>query len=69
MHTFWNNFSEYKDRVAVVEQVGKAYTYSELQQDMEGLQKKIRASYKQLILILAKNNYEYYCLLFGCASK
>ncbi|MEK4146252.1 AMP-binding protein [Robertmurraya sp. FSL W8-0741] len=59
MHTFWNNFNEYKDRVAVVEQVGKAYTYSELQQDMERLQKKIRASYKQLILILAKNNYEY----------
>lgn len=46
-----------KQRFAIIEQNGNRYTYGQLQADIEQFSKGIRSTRKQVVLVLAKNNY------------
>ncbi|PLS17886.1 phosphatase [Bacillus sp. M6-12] len=57
MQTLWNLTSENKNRISIIEQNGERYTFEQLQRDVIVLSNKLRSSRKQLVLILAKNDY------------
>ncbi|URM33471.1 AMP-binding protein [Cytobacillus firmus] len=57
MQSLWSLSTENKNRIAVIEQSGESYRYEQLQSDVLDVSFKIKSSRKQLVLILAENNY------------
>lgn len=53
-----NMINQRGDKIAIVEQSGQIYTYESLFNDIEEFKKKIQNKDKQLILVLAENNYQ-----------
>jgi long-chain acyl-CoA synthetase len=54
---FWNLTAEYNNNIAIITSKRERYTYQQFFDDVKTISDKIKSTRKQLILILARNDY------------
>lgn len=57
MRALWNLSATNKNRTAIVKQSGESIKYEQLYEDVLNNSRRLKSSRKQVIMILAKNNY------------
>ncbi|QPA30695.1 AMP-binding protein [Thermaerobacillus caldiproteolyticus] len=55
--SFWNSTNEYNNNIAIITSERERYTYQQFFDDVKTISHKMNSTKKQLILILARNDY------------